>query len=153
MLHSAIFLETYLATLTKESREIHCKCRSYTLLSGAATCSGFEAVHAVLMLCAIIAFPKKLRDKLQRGHVTRCNLPAPFLATPLQYKLQRNLYRVTLAVELGSSFCDDFRDFLKPLQVQPEIAMCNMSRATYNGFLFSTLRDKLQGNLHHITLA
>ena len=28
------------------------------------------------LLCAIIASPKTLRNKFQRGHVTRCNLPA-----------------------------------------------------------------------------
>ena len=34
----------------------------------------------------LLQHPKKLRDKLQRGHVTRYNLPATFLATPLQYQ-------------------------------------------------------------------
>ena len=33
--------------------------------------------------CAIVASPKMLRDKLQRGHIIRCNLPAICLATPL----------------------------------------------------------------------
>ena len=54
---------------------------------------------------------------LQRDHVTRCNQPGTSLATPLQYKLQRKLHRLTLAVELSSTFCNDCRDFLKLLQV------------------------------------
>ena len=50
------------------------------------------------MLCAIIVKPKKLRDKLQRGHVTRCNQRAFCLVTRLLLKVQRKLYGVTLAV-------------------------------------------------------
>ena len=66
---------------------------------------------------AIIASPKNVGYKLQRGYVTRCNRPATCLAMPLQHKLQRKSHRVTLVVELGFTFCNDCRDFLKPLQV------------------------------------
>ena len=55
-----------------------------------ATCNGFlfltlqdklqNALCNPSLLCAIIASPKKLRDQLQREHVTRCNLPANYLA-------------------------------------------------------------------------
>ena len=48
------------------------------------------------LLCAIIANPKKLRDKLQIGHVIYCYLSATCLATPLQDKLEEKLGRVTL---------------------------------------------------------
>ena len=72
------------------------------------------------LLRAIVASPKKLRDKLrnklQRGHVRRCNLPATCLATPLQDKLQIKLHCETLALELSSTFCNDCRDSLKPLK-------------------------------------
>ena len=69
------------------------------------------------LLCAIVASLKKSRDKLERGNVTRCKLPATFLATPLQHKLKRKLHCGTLAMELNSTFCNDCKDFLKPLQV------------------------------------
>ena len=58
-----------------------------------------------------------LDSKLQRGHDTRCSLPAGLLATPLQYELQRKLHRVTLVVEQGFTSCNDSGDFLKPAQV------------------------------------
>ena len=43
---------------------------------------------------------KKLRDKLQRGNVARCNPLATCFTAPLQVKLQEKLNRVTLAVVL-----------------------------------------------------
>ena len=53
--------------------------------------------HLSSVLSAIVASPKKLRDKLQRGHATGCNLPATCLATPLRIKLQEKLHLVALA--------------------------------------------------------
>ena len=63
-----------------------------------ATCNGFhfptlrdklpEKFHSVT-LRAIVVSPKKLQDKLQRGHVTCCNLFAACLATPKRDKLHR----------------------------------------------------------------
>ena len=44
-----------------------------------------------VLFCAIVASPKKLPDKLQRGHATCCNLPPTCLLTPLQHRLQRKL--------------------------------------------------------------
>ena len=34
--------------------------------------------------------------------------------------------------------------------MQLEIAKCNVTSATYNGFLFPRLRDKLQDKLHRV---
>ena len=48
------------------------------------------------------------------------------LATPMQHKLQIKLHRLTLAVELGSTFCNDCRDFLKQLQVAARHVSCNL---------------------------
>ena len=48
--------------------------------------------------------PQKLRENLLRGHVTRGNLLATCLTTPLQHKLARKLHSETLAVELSSTF-------------------------------------------------
>ena len=42
---------------------------------------------------------------------------ATYLTALLQQKLQRKLYHVALAIELGSTFSNDCRDFLKPPQV------------------------------------
>ena len=47
-----------------------------------------------VVLCAIVASPKKLRYKSQRRHVTRRNLPATCLVTPLRHKLQEKLHCV-----------------------------------------------------------
>ena len=41
-------------------------------------------------------------SKLQRRHVTGCNLPATCLATPLRDKLQEKLHRITL--DLGAVY-------------------------------------------------
>ena len=63
----------------------------------------------------VIAASQKMRGRLQRGHVTRCNLSATFLATHLiQDKLLRKLQDVTLTLELDSTSCNDCRDFFKP---------------------------------------
>ena len=50
--------------------------------------------------------PKKVAKQVAKrlGHVTRCNLPATCLAALLQHKLEIELHRVLLAVELGSIF-------------------------------------------------
>ena len=39
------------------------------------------------------------------------------LVTPLQHKSQRKLYEAKSTVEFDNIFCDDCRDFWKPLQV------------------------------------
>ena len=104
MLHDEIFLETCLATVEKE---IHCKLQKtrYTLQSRAATCNRFKTIHVIIaesrteLYFVIFASPKNLREKLQKGHVTRCNPPATCLITLLQHKLQRKLHHVTLAAE------------------------------------------------------
>ena len=106
---SAIFLATYLITLEKE---IHCKLQKscYTLGSRAGTCNDFKTKVEPTSTLAVVACPKKLRNKLQRGHFTRCNVSATCLATPSQHKLQRKFHRVTQAVELGSTFFKDCRN-------------------------------------------
>ena len=85
---------------------------------------------------------QKVANQLQRWHATCCNLPATFFTTPFQHKLQRNLHRVTLAAELGSTFRNDCQDFYNHCQLQPEIATCNMSPSTYNGY-FSNVAKKI----------
>ena len=86
-------------------------------------------------------------------------------ASCLACAMQRKLSLVTLAVEIGFTFCDEFfkslqvaaRDcnvvFLNHCKLQPEIATCNTSPEICNAFYFPTLRDRLQGKLHHVTLA
>ena len=39
---------------------------------------------------------------------------------------------------------------LNHCKLQPEIATCNVTSATCNGFSFPTLRDKLQEKLHRV---
>ena len=88
-------------------------------------------------------------------HATTC------LTTPSQHKM----HSVTLAVELDSTFSTIAEIFLKPIQVRSRdcnvlsetIASCslrlkgvNMSPTTCNGFLFPTLRVKLQGKLDRV---
>ena len=93
MLRSAIFLGTCLATLEKE---IHCMLKK-TLQSRAVTCNAvskqsmqlFQKVQPISTWCNRCK-PKKLRDKLQRRHVTLGNPPVTCLTTPLQHKLQQN---------------------------------------------------------------
>ena len=53
-----------------------------------------------------------LGDILLREHVTCCNLPATCLATTLQHKLGKNMHVIKLAAELGSTFCNNYKDFL-----------------------------------------
>ena len=84
---------------------------------------------------------------------TRLYTLSACLATPLQRKLRRKLYRVTLAVRLDSTFRNDYRYFFKPCKLQPGTGMCDMSLAAYNGLIYPTLRDKLQEKLHRVTLA
>ena len=158
MLHDVVFLATCLATLEKE---IHCKWQKtcYKVQSPAATCkfktNSMQSLQKVEPSCTLCdcCKPKMLQDKLQRWHVRCSNLPAAFLATPLQHKLQRKLHLLTLAVKLDSTSCNDCRNFLEPLQVAAQdcnvyYVSCNLQR-----IFFSTLRDKLQGKLHHVTLA
>ena len=61
--------------------------------------------------------------------------------------LSRNFFRlVTIAqVEIGSTLCNDCMDFfLNNCKLQLYVAMCNMSSATCNGFLFLSCRYKLE---------
>ena len=50
---------------------------------------------------------KNVARKVAEIEVTRRSLSAACLATPMQHKLQRKLYRVTLAVDFGFTFCTD----------------------------------------------
>ena len=81
--------------------------RNFFGLATTATCNGFlfptlrdklhEELHCVNytnLRYAIVASPKKLRDKLERGNATRCNLRATYLATSLRDKLQAKLHLV-----------------------------------------------------------
>ena len=54
------------------------------------------------LLCAVVASPKKLRDKLQRGYVTPCNLPANCFDTHMRDKVQEKLHHVTPAYSAQS---------------------------------------------------
>ena len=47
-----------------------------------------SSIRTELHFVHLLQAKKQLRDKLQRGHGTRCNVPATCLATPLQHKLQ-----------------------------------------------------------------
>ena len=76
------------------------------------------------LLFAIFASPRELQGKLLIGHVTRCNLPAACLATPLQHKLKRKLHRITLAVKLGSTFSTIAEIFLNRCKLHPETKTC-----------------------------
>ena len=72
---------------------------------GVELCNGLKIIHP------IVASRKQLRDKLQRGML--------HAATYLQLVSQLHYFtsRVTLAVELRSTFCNDCKDFFKPLQL------------------------------------
>ena len=95
----------------------------HMLQSGAATCNGLKKFHAIVaesraefhFVQLTVVSSKGLREKLQRGHVTRYNLLATCLATPLPNELQRRLHRVTLAIELDSTSCNEFRDFFETI--------------------------------------
>ena len=56
---------------------------------------------------------------------------------PFQHKLHRTLQHVTLTLELGSTFCNDCRDSLKPLQVATQDC---------NAFLFCWKRCNVSHN-------
>ena len=170
MLHGAILLAT---CLTKLEKEIHCKLQKtcYTLQSRAAICNGskntlqsraaaydlfktnsFHSLQTVELSSTVrkCCKPKKLLDKFHRGHVTRCDLPATFLATPLQHKLQRKLHRVTLAVELDSTSYNDCRDSFEAVaSYSPRLqgVTCLLQLAMN---FFRMLRDKLHGKLHRL---
>ena len=101
----------------------------------------------------IAVSPKKVGDRLQRGDVTRCNPPAICLATPLQHKLQRKLHFVTLAVELGLTFCSDYRDFSNIASCNPRLQHVTCLLQFARDFFLSALRNKLKGKLHLVTLA
>ena len=87
------------------------------------TASGYMRFSLKSLQSERISFERVLRSllrlqvqkmcevRLQRRHVTHCKLPTTCLATPLQHKSQRKLHRVTLAVELSSTFCNACRDF------------------------------------------
>ena len=93
-----------------------------------------------LYFAQLLQAEKKLGDKLQKGHVIRCNLPAAGLATPLREKLRRKFHRVTLVVELYSTSCKHCRDLLKPLHVTArDCNVCNPT--TYNGFSSNVVRQ------------
>ena len=128
-------------------KEIHCKLQKsrYTLQSRAATCKSFKRIHAIvsesrteLYFVQSLQAQKKLRYVAKRP----CYM--------LQHKLQRKLHRVTLVEELCSAFYNNCRDFRNHCKLRPEIATCNMSLATCNGFHFPMLRDTLQGKLHRV---
>ena len=94
------------------------------LQSRAATCNLFKTNYAIAAkiepsstLCSCCKPKKVAKQAAKEGIFTLCNLPASFLATPLQHKLQRKLQHATIAVGLDSTSCNDFRDFLKALQV------------------------------------
>ena len=101
----------------------------YTLQSRASICNLFETnfmqsfqkgePSSTLRNCCK---PKKLGNKLRRGHVTRCKLPSTFLAKSLQHNELRHV--IILAVDLNSTFSNDCRDFLNHCKLQPEIATC-----------------------------
>ena len=121
VLHDAIFLATCLATLEKE---IHCKLQKtcYTLQSRAATFNLFrissmqslQKVKPSSTLCNCCK-PKKCEAICKEGML--------HAATYLQLFSQRHCnisckeHRVTPAVALDSTSCNNYRDFLKPLQV------------------------------------
>ena len=58
-------------------------------------CKKIEPCNSSLL----VGSQEQLRDKLQRRHVTWCNIPATCLATALPDKLQEKLHHVTLALE------------------------------------------------------
>ena len=164
MLYGAICLATCLAILEKE---IKLQKTCYTLQSRATTCNGLcnrcKRYNRTL-LCIIVASPEKLWDKLKRGHVTRCNLFLNAIATqvakkiaPCNTSLRARIYllqRLQGFLQTIASCSKRLeRVFWNHWKLQPKIARCNTSSITCNGFLFPTLRDKLQGNLHHVTLA
>ena len=53
------------------------------------TVTSLQSIHEISSLThvAIVASPRRLRDKLQRAHVTHCNLPATCLATQVRKKI------------------------------------------------------------------
>ena len=75
-----------------------------------------------------------------------CNLSCKVMATQVAKKIapcktsRRNRFY----------FLQRLQDFGKHCKLQPDIATCNMPPAACNGFLFLTLRDKLQGKLHRV---
>ena len=70
-----------------------------------ANCKTNCTVYNTSILSTIVTSTKKFRDKLQRGHVTLCNLPVICLTTPLRDKFQEKLHHVTLALEFHCNFC------------------------------------------------
>ena len=153
VLHHAIFLENCLATLEKD---ISCKLQKtcYTLQSRAASCNELKKFHAIKSLqkgepssiqgaplCAIVATPNQLRDKLQRGQRGHMLQAATYLQLFSQQKLQTKLQRVNTSCRVPFYSCNHCSDlFQNHCKLQPETAICNMSTAIYNG-----LQDKLQG--------
>ena len=57
---------------------------------------------------------ERVARQVAKGYVTHCNLPATCLAKTLQHKLQRKLHRVTLAVKLDSTSCNET---IKPFSI------------------------------------
>ena len=144
VLHDAIFLSTCFAIL---ENEIHCKLQKtcYTLQSRVATCNLFNTTfHAIVAESrtefypvAIVASLKKLREKLQR--FDNMLHAATYLQLFSEHHYKTSCKENSPFLDLNSTSCNDFRDFLKPLQVAGR-------------FLFPKLRDKLQGKLHRVTL-
>ena len=89
---------------------------------------------------------------------TSCKEGMLYAATHLQLFSQRHcnlsykenyanyLNYTPLVIELGSTCCNDYRDFFSHCKLQPEIATCNMSPATCNGFFFQRCETSWKNN-------
>ena len=97
-------------------KKIHCKLQKscYTLQFRAATCNGFQnnacnrcRKRTKLYFLQSLQGQKSCEKSCKEGMLHATNLPGTSFAMPLQHKLQKYLDRVTLVVELGSTFCND----------------------------------------------
>ena len=94
------------------------------------------------------------RYKPKKFWETSCEEECHTLLTYLQLASQTHCNTnckdgITLPVEIGSTFGNDYRDFLKPLQ--PEIATYN--KHVYWNLQFTTLQYRLQRKSRRVTLA
>ena len=127
VLHNAIFLVTCLATLEKKiiascrSHVARCNLGLHFAMVSKQSMQSLQKVNRVL-LCAIIASPQILRDKLQRGHA-RCILSRNAIVTQVSKKIA--------PCNTSSTFCNYCRDFFKH---------CELHLETETYFLFSTLQ-------------
>ena len=149
VLHDVIFLSTCLATSEKNPLQVaedmlHVATSSCSLL-------WFQEIHAVVAERAKLYFvqsleaQKSFETSCKEGMLKACNLPATCIATLLQHKLQRNFHHATIVVELGSTLCNDCRDFLQSTcnlyrhtiatQVPKKLAPCNNSSRAWFYFL------------------